>query len=228
MFVDSDDYINVDTLEKLKPYIEENIDLVKFKLQRVDENGNVLEKVDGPIFNEKSGEDAFNDMYSNDKLIDSPCVYLIKKNIFTENNFKFTGIYHEDFGLIPFIILMSKTVASIPNYLYNYVQSSNSITRNEDYCKTKERMNEAFIHYDNMLKNIQNMNLSERTKENVKIYYTNAIILKLYELNEGDKNKYIKEIKKRRMYNNIKARNLKQLLKKLLLKINIKLYLKMR
>ena len=38
----------------------------------------------------------------------------------------------------------------------------------------------------------------------------------------------IKEIKKRKMCDNIKVRNLKQLLKKILLKINVKLYLKMR
>ena len=54
------------------------------------------------------------------------------------------------------------------------------------------------------------------------------IVLKLEELKESEKDKYIKEIKKRKMCDNIKVRNLKQLLKKILLKINVKLYLKMR
>ena len=40
--------------------------------------------------------------------------------------------------------------------------------------------------------------------------------------------KYIKEIKKRKMIKNIRVRNIKQLVKKILLKINIKLYLKVR
>lgn len=228
LFVDSDDYIDEQTIEKLKPYIEKKIDVIKFKLQRVDEDGNVLEKVDGPIFEELTGEEAFNKMYSEDILIDSPCVYLIKKELFTRNEFKFQRTYHEDFGLIPFIILVAKTVVSTPYYLYQYVQSSNSITRNEDYIKTTKKMNDVLAHYDNMLNIIKKMNLNKETEENVKIFYTNAIILKLEDLNKSDKEKYIKEINKRKMYSNIKVRNLKQLIKKILLRINVKLYLKMR
>ena len=152
----------------------------------------------------------------------------MKKELFTKNNFKFQRTYHEDFGLIPLIIVSAKTVVSIPDYLYQYVQSPNSITRNEDYKKTLKKMDEVLAHYDNMLKEIEKIELSKRTKENLKIYYTNAIILKLQELKEKDKSKYIHEIKKRKMQNNIRARNLKQLIKKIILKININLYLKMR
>lgn len=228
LFVDSDDYLDKYTIEKLKPYIEKNIDLIKFKLQKVNEEGKVLEKIEGPIFEETTGEEAFNKMYCKDILIDSPCVYLIKKELLTKNNLKFQGIYHEDFGLIPFVILSAKSVVSTPYYLYQYVQSSNSITRNEDYMKTIKRMDSVLEHYDNMIKRIETMKLNNKTKENVKIYYTNAIILKIESLKEQDKNKYIQEIKKRKMYKNIKARNLKQLIKKICLKINIKLYLKMR
>ena len=203
-------------------------DLIKFKLQRVNENGRIIEKVPGPIFENITGEEAFNIMFSEDVLIDSPCVYLIKRELFTKYDLKFRQTYHEDFGLIPIIILVAKNVVSTPYYLYEYVQSSNSITRNEDYEKTKRRMYDALKHYDNMIEMIKNINLDKRTKENVKIYYTNAILLKLEELKESEKDKYIKEIKKRKMCDNIKVRNLKQLLKKILLKINVKLYLKMR
>jgi glycosyltransferase involved in cell wall biosynthesis len=228
MFVDSDDYIDTELIERLKPYIDKQMDLIKFKLQRVDEKKKIIEKVSGPTFENMTGEEAFNIMFSEDVLIDSPCVYLIKKELFTKYNLKFQQTYHEDFGLIPIIILVAKNVVSTPYYLYQYVQSSNSITRNADYTKIKKRMDEVLIHYDNMLETIQNINLNKRTKENVKIYYTNAIILKLKDLKEEDKDKYIKEIKKRKMYDNIKVRNLKQLLKKILLRINVKLYLKMR
>ena len=228
MFVDSDDYVDVKLVEKLMPYIDNNVDLIKFKLQRVNENGRIIEKVPGPIFENITGEEAFNIMFSEDVLIDSPCVYLIKRELFTKYDLKFRQTYHEDFGLIPIIILVAKNVVSTPYYLYEYVQSSNSITRNEDYEKTKRRMYDALKHYDNMIEMIKNINLDKRTKENVKIYYTNAILLKLEELKESEKDKYIKKIKKRKMCDNIKVRNLKQLLKKILLKINVKLYLKMR
>lgn len=227
MFLDSDDYIEPETFETLEKYIEQDIDLIKFKLQRVDENDNVIEKVDGPVFDKITGQEAFDELYGEDVLLDSPCVYVIKKKLFTENNFKFQGRYHEDFGLIPFIILTAKTVISIPEYLYKYVQAPDSITRTEDYEKTTKKMEDVLFHYDNMLKMIEKLNLEETTKENVKIYYTNAIILKLRELKKEAQNHYIKEIQKRKMYKNIKPRNLKQLIKRLLLKWNVKLYLKL-
>ena len=119
MFLDSDDYIEPNTLEILQKHIDDGIDLIKFKLQRVDENNNIIEKVNGPVFDKISGQEAFNKLYGEDVLLDSPCVYAIKKELFTKNNFKFQGTYHEDFGLIPFIILVAKTVVSLPEYFYN-------------------------------------------------------------------------------------------------------------
>ena len=38
MFVDSDDYVDVKLVEKLMPYIDNNVDLIKFKLNREIEN----------------------------------------------------------------------------------------------------------------------------------------------------------------------------------------------
>lgn len=228
MFLDSDDYIEPKTLEILEKYIEQDIDLIKFKLQRVDENNNIIEKVDGPVFDKITGQEAFNQLYSEDVLLDSPCVYVIKKKLFTENNFKFQRTYHEDFGLIPFIILVAKTVVSIPEYLYKYVQALESITRTEDYNKIIKKMDDALFHYDNMIKMMENLKLEEITKENLKIYYTNAIILKIQELRKESQSQYINEIRKRKMHKNIKVRNFKQLIKRLLLRVNIKLYLKLR
>lgn len=228
LFVDSDDSIDSQLVEKLEPYMEKQIDLIKFKLQRVGKDGKVLEKVDGPVFEEMIGQEAFHKMYGEDILLDSPCVYAMKKELFTKNKLSFQRTYHEDFGLIPILLLIAKSVVSIKDYLYNYVQVENSITRNNDYQKTLLKMDDCLAHYDNMVETIEKFELTKRAKEDIKIYYTNAILLKLKELQEKDQNKYIQEIRNRKFSQNIKARNLKQLLKKMLLKIDIKLYLKMR
>lgn len=228
LFVDSDDYIDPQFLEKLKPYMEQQVELIKFKLQRVDENGTILEKVGGPVFEKITGQKAFSEMFSQDKLLDSPCVYVIKKELFTKNNFQFQRTYHEDFGLIPIMLLVANSVVSTNYYLYNYVQVKNSITRNDDYQKTIKKMEDCLAHYDNMITMLEKFELSQKAKEDIKIYYTNAILLKLQELQKEDKNKYITKMKKRKFSQNIKARNPKQWLKKILLKINPKLYLKMR
>ena len=51
-FVDSDDYIDTRLIERVMPYINENVNLIKFKLQRVDEEGKTLEIVPGATFEE--------------------------------------------------------------------------------------------------------------------------------------------------------------------------------
>lgn len=228
LFVDADDYIEENLIETVSEYINQGIELIKFKLKRVDNSGNVIEKVDGPTFSCITGEEAFNQMYYQDLLLDSPCVYVIKKELFTKNSFAFKGKYHEDFGLIPLILATSKTVVSLPNYFYTYIQGENSITRNEDYNKTIEKMQCVLFQYDNMLETIEHLKLSEETKKNIKLYYTNAITIKLNELKQKEKNQFIKEIKKRKMYQNIKTTNIKQKIKRILLKYNINLYLKIR
>ena len=105
-------------------------------------------------------------------------------------------------------------------------KSENSIMRNTDIDKTIKKMKDSFLHYDNMLKTIQTQDLSNYTKENLKIYYTNSILVKLRELPKDLQKQFVKEFKKRKMAKNIKSRNIKQLIKKLILTMNISLYLK--
>ena len=89
LFVDSDDYIEEDLVDKLDSYMNEKIDVIKFKLQRVDEQGNVLEKIGGAVFEKQTGEEAFSKLYPTDVLLDSPCVYLFRRKYLLENKFKF-------------------------------------------------------------------------------------------------------------------------------------------
>lgn len=229
LFVDSDDYIETDLLSKLNTYMQENIEVIKFKLQRVNENGKILEKVGGSVFEKQTGEDAFSKLYSTDVLLDSPCVYLFKRQYLLENNFKFkVGTYHEDFGLVPLIVIKAASVVSVDFYGYNYVQVEGSITRNKNYDKTVQKMKDAITQYDNMVAEIEHYPIGKTSKENIRIFYTNSIILKLNELKSEEQDFFIKEIKNRKMVQNIKIRNVKQLIKRIILSLNIKWYLKKR
>ena len=229
MFLDSDDYIDIDLYSIIKQYIEKNIELIKFKLQRVDENNNIIEKVTGPIFEKTTGEEGFKYLYSSDVLLDSPCVYVMKKDIFIRNKLLFNvGTEHEDFGLIPFVIVLASSMISIDFYGYQYVQSNGSITRNNDYNKTKKKAYDALKQYDEALIKIEKYNINKNTADYLKIYYTNAILLKTETLEDKDQKQYINEIKKRRMIKNIKSSNIKQLLRKIILLLSIKQYLKFR
>ena len=229
LFLDADDYLDIHLYGLVKQYMEKDIDLIKFKLQRENQKGNVIETVNGPIFEDKTGEEGFEKLYSTDVLLDSPCIYVIKKDIFIKNKLEFmVGTEHEDFGLMPFVIVLAKTMISINFYGYHYVQVEGSITRNDNYEKTRKKANDALKQYDEALIKIHKYKLNKKTAETLKIYYTNAILLKIETLEKKDQKEYIKEIRKRKMTKNIKAKNIKQLARKVILSVNIKGYLSLR
>ena len=228
-FLDSDDYLDKNLFSELEKYIDKDIDLIKFKMKKVDEKGRLIEKLDGPVFDICSGKQAYEKLCTSDKYMDPACIYLYKREFFVENNFKYKLRYHEDFGLTSLIIVQAKTVVSTDICGYNYLQTEESLTRSKDDSKNIDRAKDMLIHYDNMLAVIDaNYDLSEKTKELVKRYYTNSVVLKAESLKGKEKRNYIKEIKYRMMYKNIKPENLKQKIKRILLKYSISLYLKMR
>ena len=226
IFVDSDDYIDKELLEKLRTYTVNNTDMVKFKLTKVDKNLKNPEKVDGPVFDKITGEDAFNILFSTDVLMDSPCLYAIRRKFIINNKFKFSyGLEHEDFGLIPLMIVKAKSFISTNIYGYFYIQSEDSIMRNENHDRLLKKIGDSFKHYDNMLQNVKTYSIKKKTFENIRIFYTNSILMKLKQLNGSEQKIYIKEFKKRNMHKNIKIRNAKQFIKRIILKTNINLYL---
>ena len=89
-------------------------------------------------------------------------------------------------------------------------------------------INYSFMYYDKMIETIAKTDISSFTKENVKLYYTNSILLKISELSKQDRKQFIQEFKKRNMAKNIKIRNVKQLIKRLMLTFSVNQYLKTR
>ena len=228
-FIDSDDYISEDLYSNLEKYMDENIDLIKFKMQKVDGNENILEKLDGPVFEKCTGEEGYEKLCTNDKFLDPACIYLYRTEFFKQNHFEYAkGTYHEDFGLTSLIILKAKSFVSTNEFGYYYLQSNSSITRDVNYEKEIQKSKDLLKHYDNMIEKIKQYNISQKSKDLVKRYYTNTVILKANDLKANDLQNYIKQIKIRKMYKNIKPYNLKQFIKRIILRFNVKLYLKLR
>lgn len=228
-FLDSDDYIDKNLLDNLRRYIESDYDLIKYKTIEVDNNCNELNHIEGPIFEEMSGTDAFNTMYGEDVMLQVPWLYLYRRQFFLDNKFSYPeGRLHEDFARTILIMLKAKKMCSTNIYGYYYVQTKKSITRGNEEERVYQRAIDMLVHYDYIIDKIEEYNLDKKTKENVKIYYTNCMILEIENLSNEQKKKYISEIKKRKIFKNIKARNIKQLIKKIILNFNVNLYLKIR
>lgn len=88
-FIDSDDYISNNLFENISKYIENDLDIIKYKLVTVDEEYNNIEKVDGPVFENKTGEDAFNILYGQDVMLQPAWLYLYKTAFWKENKFEY-------------------------------------------------------------------------------------------------------------------------------------------
>ncbi len=163
-----------------------------------------------------SGEDGFNRLYGSDPLLDCLWNYAIKKSIIP----KFPeGTYHEDFAIMPIIMLSAKTMIIIDEYEYYYVQTTDSIMRNNDVEKTHKKLQDILQHYDSLMDSIKKMKLQKETIQNVGIFCTNSLLVIIPNLSNNDKKFFEKELKKRRISKNIKIRNFKQLIKRLLLNI---------
>lgn len=226
MFLDVDDTIDTNLLNNLERYMSKDIEMIKYKMKIISEKE---ENEKGPDFDTIKGEDAFNKLCFKDKYLDSPCLYLIKKDLFERTNLRFEkNIYHEDFGLIPLLLLNAKTVVSTNIYGYSYYQSDNSIMRNKDYSKKIKKINDKFFIYERLKEKEFVMKLQQNTKSNILEYYTNSIILSIKDLKKEDRVLFEKKIKEKGLLENIKSRNIKQIVKRIVLKINIELYFKIK
>ena len=222
LFIDSDDFIEKELLEILNKTIKDE-DLVRFQIKILDETNKIIKEYKEETFNNLNGIEAFNKL-SKYNLVELAVCYAYKKDTFLKNNYKFEEkTYHEDFGLIPYIIISSKKVTSI-NYIgYNYLKRKNSIMNNTDYEKEIKKSNDVLKHYKNLIKWSQNI---EGDLTIYKSFIANSVILKSLNLKEKDYKNYIKKLKEYKVYDNLLTNNKENKIKKILIKISPKLYYK--
>lgn len=216
IFVDSDDYISEYLLHDIEEYINKDIDLIKWNPVYVNENGDIVGKEECYPFDNKNGVEGFNYLYGKDKLISSAWNYAIKRYLVP----KFPeGRYHEDFATMPIVVLKAKTMASLDKNEYYYVLSSESIMRSKNEEKQRKKLEDVLVNYDELIEKAKNLNLNKYTMENFMIFLTNSLLAILPE-QEGENKQYFEsELKKRKIAKNIKIRNGKQLVKKVILKL---------
>ena len=216
IFDDSDDYISKDLLKDIEPYINNEIELIKWKPVFVDEEGNIIKKDEGYSFNKVSGEKGFNLLFGKDNLIDCLWNYAIKKELVLEFP---KGMYHEDFATMPLIILKAKTMVSINKYEYFYVQSQNSIMRNQNEEMERKKLQDKLVHYDNLIRASKKMPIKRIAKENLAIFATNSLLAVVPDLDEENKIWFENELEERKIAKNIKIRSFKQFIKRIILEM---------
>ena len=220
IFLDSDDYIEKDLLKEINESLSNNPDLVRFQIKEVFDNKDYINYKEEP-FENKDGVEAFK-LITKYHFVENAWAYAVKRDYFIKEKFSFKkGTYHEDFGLIPLVIIKSKVVNSIDYVGYCYYQRDGSIMNSSDYAKTEKKVKDFYDHYLYLVKEI---NKTKLDKTYFMSFISNSLILKITELEGKDYKEALNRLKKDKVFDNLLDDNLGRKIKKTLVKLSPKLY----
>lgn len=127
-FVDSDDYVTATMFGEMYDLAKKyNAEMVVCNLQKVDEQGNVTQKLT-QIPNMPEVIDLRNNFSVFSDLSYFACNKIFRKELFEDVRFK-KAIHFEDIQLIPQLLLKCTTIAQTQNYHYQYLERTDSITK---------------------------------------------------------------------------------------------------
>ena len=224
VFVDGDDTIDKELLEKLDKASNDNPDIIRFQSRETFDNKEAINHEEEG-FNTCSGVEAF-EKICNYHYVETVALYCIKREYFEKEKFEFAkNMLHEDFRLIPLVIIKASKVKSISYIGYNYYQRENSIMNAKEYEKTKRKVKDFFNHYKHLISEIDKTNLDSRI---FKSYISNSLIEKITELNNEDYQEYKNYLKEENVYDNLLTDTFARRIKKIIVKISPKLYYKIK
>lgn len=138
LFVDSDDTIAPETMERLSAWVgESHADMYVFDYLYVTENG---ERPGEPRQSEVNGKAVALEQ-DPAMLLDSPsaCFRLWKRELFADGTVRFPGrVWYEDLGTTPKALLRARSIVQKPDVLYRYLLRSGSIMRSDNLQRNLE------------------------------------------------------------------------------------------
>lgn len=147
-FVDSDDYVSTTMMEEIYNLAKKHeAEIVICNLQKVDENGNVTQKLTQiPNLPEKIDLKQNFSVFSDISYF--ACNKIFKRELFEGKRFQ-KGMHFEDIELVPQLLLRCKTLAKTNAYHYHYLERSNSISKSHterglDILRAVENVEKAF------------------------------------------------------------------------------------
>ena len=146
LFVDSDDYLQPNTLGTLLEQAEgDNLDVLRFRYQNVKESGEAFTPYkDMTNYNDYSVTATDGLTFLNERM-STQCYawqFVVKAEIVRQELFT-PGIYFEDTDWTPRMILRAKRVASTELVVYNYLWREGSITLSQkDIAKMRKQLDD--------------------------------------------------------------------------------------
>ena len=222
LFVDSDDYIEKGLLKTLNTKTKDCPDLIRFQIKEIRDNKICMHR-ELP-FETVKGDKAFKKIIKY-HYVETAWCYAYRREFYKKNKFSFSeGKYHEDFGLIPYVIMCASKVKSIGYVGYNYVIRSGSIMTEVNYEKNKKKAEDFLYHYKNLVDKMDNSDCN-----NIDVYKSflaNSAILKSLELNSKDYKNYVKALRNLKVFNNLLHDTWQRKVKKIGIRLSPRLYYK--
>ena len=198
LFVDSDDYLQPNTLGTLLQQAErDNLDVLRFRYQNVNENGEVFAPYkDMTNYNDYSAIPADGLTFLNERMGNQCYVvqFLIKTDIVRQELFT-PGIYFEDVDWTPRMLLRANRVASTDLVVYNYLWREGSITLSQkDMARMRKQLHdklEILAKLNTLGNNVSDRRWFDGMISGLVINVVGIIAQYFYE----DRKEYIKQIK---------------------------------
>lgn len=171
LFVDSDDYILSDAIEKLMDSFDDDIEMVFFEASILETEGvklknrKIAEGRPGHFYNKKiSSHVFFTDSIKMNQYIESPCMYIARKSLIKELSFAEGYIYEDSLYLTNLLLSRKFIVYSISDRLYCRLANPFSITHKKpSYLNFKS----CLYIYSCLLVNMKNID-DQCLKSNLK------------------------------------------------------------
>lgn len=221
VFLDSDDYLVPNFFSTVLQY-SDGQDLLTFNINYVDQNNSRLSTTAKHSFT-LDGENALVTLIKEKQLFVAACEFVYKTSFYKQHNFLFAvGKKHEDYGLVPIIILNANQVISIESALYNYVQTSNSLVRGVNQEQLNQLATDLFDQSVLMINQVKAHPFKDDTHQKVVLsFIANSVLAYCNQLENDYLKNYKAMIKKHHIVHYLNASTIKEKTKKQLLKINL-------
>ena len=152
MFVDSDDTLEKNAIDKLIDYINKNsFDILVYQMNSI--RSDIKTKIDS--FNKNITNPISRYLVGNP----SACNKLIKRSLLTDNKLEFINVlYYEDLMFMPTLVNYTKDIKYMDEALYNYYLRDNSITNKKSYNK---KMDDIFTIVNSLYEKLNSKYSSE-------------------------------------------------------------------
>lgn len=207
VFVDSDDYVESDLLQRLAE-VEDNYDMIRFFSQEVDDNSQVLRLPQKTLTGVLNQAERYQF-----ELVEAAWLYAYRRDFWLANQFQYqVGRLHEDFGLTPLALAKAEQVYAIDYIGYNYLQRPGSIT--SDPHKIEKRVMDIEWYFE-QAKHWAITLTTEQAR-----YYLNFMAIGVLglvsQLSGAKRQALVQKIKKQQIYRYLVTDNFKQVIKKII------------